>query len=167
MIRRCHDSDFDRIYGLINDSARAYEGIIPDDCYKDPYMSRSELEFEIDQGVQFWCLEESEELLGVMGLQQMEDVTLIRHSYVLSSRRLEGVGGRLLSFLLKRSKGPILVGTWEDVGWAISFYEKFGFKLVSKIEKERLLRRYWSISDRQIEKSVVLADNEWFRLTGS
>lgn len=166
MIRPCDQDDFETIYGIVNDAARAYRGVIPEDRWKEPYMPREELRREIDDGVAFWGYEEDGELVGVMGIQQVRDVTLIRHAYVRTARRNRGVGGKLLSHLRGQTTRPILIGTWADALWAIRFYEKHGFRLVSPREKERLLREYWSVPDRQIETSVVLADQEWFRRRG-
>lgn len=124
-------------------------------------MSREELQHEIDEGVVFWGCEEDEELVGVMGIQPVQDVTLIRHAYVLTARRRQGIGGQLLTFLLQQTDRPVLIGTWAAADWAIRFYEKHGFRLVSTEEKNRLLKKYWSIPDRQIETSVVLAAEKW------
>ena len=122
-------------------------------------MSEDELHHEMEGGVTFWGYEEDGNLVGVMGTQEVEDVTLIRHAYVRTSRRNEGIGGRLLTHLRRRATRPILVGTWADASWAIRFYEKQGFHRVGLKERDRLLRRYWSLSDRQIEASVVLAES--------
>jgi N-acetylglutamate synthase-like GNAT family acetyltransferase len=157
LIRQCNESDFGVIYEIINDAAQAYKGIIPSDRWKEPYMSKDELRHEIGDGVLFWGYEESEEMIGVMGIQHVQDVTLIRHAYVRTSRRNQGTGSKLLSYLLKQTDRPILIGTWADAVWAIRFYEKHGFRLVTQEEKERLLRKYWSIPERQVETSVVLA----------
>lgn len=162
MIRQCDNSEFDTIYEIINDAAQAYRGVIPADCWKEPYMSRDELRREMDEGVVFWGCEEDGELVGVACIQQVQDVTLIRHAYVRTPKRNQGIGGSLLSHLRKQTTRPILVGTWGDAVWAIRFYEKHGFRLVSLEEKDRLLRKYWSIPERQIETSVVLADRKWF-----
>ncbi|RLD98565.1 MAG: GNAT family N-acetyltransferase [Aquificota bacterium] len=164
MIRRCGNDDFETIYSVINDAAEAYNGVIPEDLWKVPYMSRVELQHEIDEGVVFWGYEEDGELIGVMGIQDVQDVTLIRHAYVRTAKQNQGIGGKLLSDLLKKTARPVLVGTWADAVWAIRFYEKHGFRLVSPEEKDRLLRKYWSIPDRQVETSVVLADRKWFNL---
>jgi len=144
------------MYAIINDAAQAYRGVIPTDRWHDPYMTREALAHEIEQGVVFSGFEEEGQLLGVMGLQPVKDVTLIRHAYVTSARRGEGIGGKLLGHLLERTPGPILVGTWAAAEWAIRFYEKHGFRQVSQAEKNRLLRTYWSIPERQVETSVVL-----------
>lgn len=165
MIRPCHDRDFEAIYAVINDAAKKYEGIIPPDRWKTPYMSADELRHEIDDGVVFWGFEEGGHLLGVMGIQHVKDVTLIRHAYVRSDRQNLGIGQKLLSVLRSRTHLPLLIGTWADADWAIRFYEKHGFKRVSLEEKDRLLKKYWSVPDRQIEASVVLADSHWFDLS--
>jgi GNAT superfamily N-acetyltransferase len=161
MIRCCDDHDFELIWTIINDGARAYAGNIPADCFKEPYMSKKDLQHEIDEGVVFWGYEEDGMLIGVMGIQQVRDVTLIRHAYVRTSSQAQGVGRRLLSHLRGLAKAPMLIGTWADAAWAIGFYEKHGFQVVSPGEKDRLLKKYWSIPERQIETSVVLASEEW------
>lgn len=163
IIRQCNSDDFDAIFSTINDAAQVYKGVIPDDCWKEPYISREELKHEIDNGVMFWGYEKDEELVGVMGLQQGKDVTLIRHAYVRTSERSQGIGSKLLLYLQKQTTKPVLMGAWKDATWAIRFYGKHGFKLVTEQEKDRLLRKYWSLPDRQIETSVVLADEKWFR----
>lgn len=162
LIRQCHKSDFEMIYEIINDSAQAYKGIIPADCWKEPYMSKNELRRENEEGIVFWGYEEDGKLLGVMGIQHVKDVTLIRHSYVLTGKQNQGIGEKLLSCLQKQTTRPILIGTWADAVWAIRFYEKHGFRLVSSEEKDRLLIKYWSVPERQIETSAVLADQKWF-----
>jgi len=162
MIRRCDNSELEVIYSIINDAAQAYKGIIPANRWKEPYMSRDELRREMDEGVVFWGYEEDDELVGVMGIQHVQEVTLIRHAYVRAAKRNHGIGAKLLSILREQTTRPILVGTWADAAWAIRFYEKHGFRPVSPEEKDRLLRRYWSIPERQIETSVVLADQKWF-----
>ena len=161
-IRRCHERDVETIWSIVNEAARAYEGLIPADRWKEPYMSRDELRGEIDEGVAFWGYEEEGELIGVMGVQHVADVTLVRHAYVLPTRQGEGIGGRLLSHLRALTDLPVLIGTWADAVWAVGFYEGHGFRLVSDEERKRLLRRYWSIPERQVETSVVLADRVWF-----
>ncbi len=161
MIRQCNDADRDAMVELINDGARAYQGIIPADRWHEPYMPEEELRHELHAGVVFWGWEESGKLLGVMGLQDVADVALIRHAYVATAARRQGVGGKLLQFLLDRTSRPVLIGTWAAATWAIRFYEQHGFRVVSPAEKERLLRKYWRIPDRQIETSVVLAGPKW------
>jgi GNAT superfamily N-acetyltransferase len=161
MIRRCNDSDFQKIWAVINEAAQVYKGIIPADRWAEPYMSAEKLRHETADGVVFWGWEEEGELTGVMGLQEVQDVTLIRHAYVLSRRQRSGIGGRLLAHLLSAARSPVLIGTWADAHWAIRFYEKNAFEVVTPREKDRLLRRYWNVPERQIETSVVLADAAW------
>jgi len=162
MIRRCDDNDFEMIYEIINDAAQAYKGVIPTDLWKEPYMSKEELRHEIGEGVSFWGYEEADEIVGVMGIQPIQGVTLVRHAYVRTAERNRGIGSKLLSYLQRQTIRPVLIGTWADAVWAVRFYEKHGFRLVTREEKDRLLRKYWSISERQIETSVVLADQKWF-----
>jgi len=164
MIRPCDNNDFEMIYAIINDAAEAYNGVIPEDRWKYPYMSRDELKHEIAASVVFWGYEEDDELIGVMGIQKVQDVTLIRHAYVRPARQHQGVGKKLLSKLRSQTRRPLLIGTWADAVWAIRFYEKNGFRPVSSEEKDRLLKKYWSIPGRQVETSVVLADQTWFDL---
>jgi GNAT superfamily N-acetyltransferase len=166
MIRCCGHHDFDLIWTIVNDGARAYKGVIPGDRWREPYMSRSELRHEMEDGVSFWGYEVTGELVGVMGVQPVQDVTLIRHAYVRTSNQNQGIGSRLLSHLQKLTPGPMLIGTWADAVWAIHFYEKHGFEVVPPQQKDRLLRRYWKIPKRQIETSVVLADRRWRELNG-
>jgi GNAT superfamily N-acetyltransferase len=157
MIRKLSSSDFDFILKVVNDAAQAYKGVIPDDLWKEPYMSSEELEREINAGIVFYGWVEDDVLLGVMGIQSVKDVTLIRHAYVLTKYQRKGIGGKLLKYLIDLAKtSEILVGTWASATWAIRFYEKRGFKLVSSEEKNKLLRTYWNIPERQIEASVVL-----------
>jgi len=144
------------MYRIINDAAQAYKGVIPGDCWKEPYMSKGELRHEIGTGIAFWGYEEGEELVAIMGIQHVQDVALIRHAYVRRDRQRQGIGSRLLSFLCDRTQCPILIGTWADAFWAVRFYEKHGFRQVPPEEKDQLLKRYWSVPRRQIEASVVL-----------
>jgi GNAT superfamily N-acetyltransferase len=162
MIRRGIDKDFESIWTIINDGARAYEGVIPADCWTEPYMSRDELHHEMEAGVVFWVYEESE-MLGVMGMQEVDDVMLIRHAYVRAGSQKRGIGARLLGRVRNATRDPVLVGTWADAVWAIRFYEKHGFRLVAPDLKNDLLKRYWNVPQRQIETSVVLADAIWRR----
>jgi len=162
VIRKCNDRDFTTIYEIINDAATVYKGVIPADRYKEPYMPEDELKQEIEAGVEFWGYEEDNRLIGVMGIQNVKDATLIRHAYVRKARQNQGIGSKLLAHFLKLTSKPVLIGTWAAAGWAIRFYKKHGFQLVSQEEKDKLLKKYWSIPDRQIETSVVLAHYTWF-----
>ena len=161
MIRLCDERDFELIWSIINDGAHAYQGVIPADCWKEPYMSRDELRAEIRDGVTFWGSDENAELTGVMGIQPVQDVTLIRHAYVRTASQRRGVGRTLLVHLLNLIRGPVLIGTWADAVWAIRFYEKHGFRLVAPEQKDRLLNRSWKVPKRQAATSVVLADSTW------
>ncbi len=162
MIRLCRPDETDSVLSIINEAALAYRGVIPPDRWHEPYMSQDYLLNEKGQGVVLWGWEEEGELRGVMGSQEVRDVTLIRHAYVRSAFRNRGIGGRLLIRLLSRTDKPVLVGTWAAAEWAVRFYEKHGFQLVAQEEKNRLLREFWNIPERQIETSVVLADPRWF-----
>jgi N-acetylglutamate synthase-like GNAT family acetyltransferase len=162
MIRLCDESEFDTMVEIVNDAAQAYRGVIPEDRWKEPYMPKEELRHEIDAGVVFWGYEEEGELIGVMGIQPVQDVTLIRHAYVRTAQQNRGIGGKLLAHLRAQTDRPALIGTWADAVWAVRFYEKHGFRMVSPEEKNRLLIKYWSIPERQVETSVVLADKKWF-----
>lgn len=153
--------DFNTIYTIINDASIAYKGIIPEDRWKEPYMSKNELETQIKEGVQFWNYEENKEILGVMGIQFKDGVTLIRHAYVRTIARQKGIGGKLLKHLITMSETPVLIGTWKDASWAISFYKKHGFRVLSDDEKNKLLNSYWNVPERQIETSIVLASEDW------
>ena len=161
MIRRCEKGDSGRIWEIINDGAQAYKGVIPADQWTEPYMSREEMQGEIEDGVVFWGFEDGGELVGVMGIQKVQDVTLIRHAYVKSEWQKRGIGAQLLTHLRRLTEDPILIGTWADAVWAIRFYEKHGFRVVGLAEKDGLLKKYWKISERQSETSVVLADSKW------
>jgi len=156
MIRHCTDTDVAAIDAIINEAAQAYRGVIPTDCWHEPYMPRSDLVAEIGAGAVFWGWEEVDVLVGVMGLQKVRDATLIRHAYVRPASQGRGIGGALLSELAGQITGPLLVGTWAAAEWAIRFYARHGFRLVSAPEKERLLKTYWSVPLRQQESSVVL-----------
>lgn len=167
MIVASEKTDFEEILTIINDAASAYKGIIPADRWHEPYMSAHELQKQIDDGVNFWCFLQNGVITGVMGIQDKHDVTLIRHAYVRTNVRNKGIGGKLLQHLSKLTKNPILIGTWADATWAIDFYKKHGFSLVSHQDKERLLRKYWNIPSRQVETSVVLASPNWVNTTTS
>ena len=160
-IRRCTDSDFEAIFEIINDAAQAYKGIIPADRWHEPYMSRAQLTREIGDGVAFWGVTAGDDLVGVMGIQDKGDVCLIRHAYVKTAQRLAGIGTALLKHLRAMTTKPILIGTWIDASWAIHFYVENGFRVLSKEETRSLLHTYWSIPERQVETSVVLADETW------
>lgn len=161
MIRKCGDADFEAIFEIINDAAAAYKGVIPADCWHEPYMPREELKQGSEAGIVFWGYEEEARLIAVMGIQDKGDVTLIRHAYVQTNKRKQGAGTRLLRFLESMTEKPVLVGTWAAATWAIAFYEKNGYRLLPQAEKNRLLRKYWTVPERQIETSVVLANAKW------
>lgn len=144
------------IGAVINDAAVAYRGVIPADRWHEPYMPREELLSEMRAGVKFSCIRRDGRVVGVMGLQHVADVALIRHAYTLSSHQHSGAGTLLLEDLKRQADCPLLVGTWKAAAWAVRFYERRGFRLVSDKEKERLLRRYWKIPERQVAESVVL-----------
>lgn len=163
MIVKCEEKDFKDIYDIINDAAIAYKGIIPADRWHDPYVTEHELQKQIDEGVEFWSYSEHEVIMGIMGIQFKDNITLIRHAYVRTAHRNKGIGGKLIQYLYSISSTPVLIGTWEDANWAIDFYLKHGFRLLAKEEISTLLRKYWNISERQIETSVVLASKDWNR----
>ena len=159
-IRPCVDADLPGMFEVINDAARAYKGIIPADRWHDPYMPLEELQHEIASGVRFWGCEEEGSLVAVMGIQDKGEVTLIRHAYVRTARRGQGVGTRLLRQLESSTQKPILIGTWAAATWAIAFYQKNGYRLLPEEETNRLLHEYWTIPERQVETSVVLAKRQ-------
>ena len=161
MINKCQAGDFNEIYNIINDAASAYRGVIPEDRWHDPYMPKEELQRQIDEGVEFYSYSEDDQILGVMGIQFKGDVTLIRHAYVRTSSRNKGIGSKLLEYLRTIASTPVLIGTWADASWAIGFYERHGFRLLSKKETVQLLHKYWSIPERQVDTSVVLANEDW------
>jgi N-acetylglutamate synthase-like GNAT family acetyltransferase len=161
MITKSEQKDFDTIYEIINDAASAYRGIIPADRWHEPYMTKKELEIQMEEGVSFWKYNEDDKILGVMGIQFKGDVTLIRHAYVRTTERQKGVGSKLLEHLSASATTPILIGTWADAKWAIQFYQKHGFRLLPEEEKNNLLQKYWSVPVRQMETSVVLASTDW------
>jgi GNAT superfamily N-acetyltransferase len=162
MIAPTTDADFEAMYAIINDAATAYKGVIPPDRYHEPYMPRDELRTEISDGVAFWGYrEDAGGLVGIMGIQDVKDVTLIRHAYVLTDLQGRGIGSALLTHLMGLARRPTLIGTWAAADWAVRFYERHGFVLVTPEEKDRLLAAYWKIPVRQVETSVVLADHRW------
>lgn len=161
MISKCEQKDFKEIYEIINDAASAYRGVIPSDRWHEPYMTEEELKRQIAEGVQFWSYTEDNTIIGVMGIQFKEYVTLIRHAYVRTTKRNKGIGSMLLKYLYELSTTPVLIGTWAEAKWAIEFYQKHGFRLLPEDEKNSLLRKYWTIPARQIETSVVLASTNW------
>lgn len=160
-VRKSVEADFAAILGIVNDAARIYRGVIPADRWHEPYMSADELAREIAHGVVFWVAEQDGVVSGVMGIQDKGDVALVRHAYVASSTQRTGVGTRLLRHVEGLVDKPILIGTWAAASWAIDFYRRNGFTLLASDDKDRLLRRYWSIPARQIETSVVLANSRW------
>jgi GNAT superfamily N-acetyltransferase len=157
VIRLCRDDERPAILAIVNAAAEAYRGVIPPDRWHEPYMPAADLDAEVANGVTFWGYHWDGALVGVMGIQPLGDVTLIRHAYVAPGRQRGGVGGALLEHLIATATQPLLVGTWAAAGWAIRFYERHGFVLVSPQRKAELLQRYWTIPDRQVETSVVLA----------
>jgi N-acetylglutamate synthase-like GNAT family acetyltransferase len=163
LIRRSEQAELAPICTVINAAAQAYRGVIPADRWHEPYMPQAALERELAQGVELWVTEDEGRLLGVMGLQDRGDVALIRHAYVAPALQRKGVGTRLLRHVTGLTPKPILIGTWAAATWAIDFYRRNGFAVVPAGEKERLLRTYWSIPERQIETSVLLADGRWGR----
>jgi GNAT superfamily N-acetyltransferase len=155
-IRRCTRDDLDAIEEIINEAAQAYRGVIPPDRWHEPYMPRADLENEIARGVRFWGWHEHGQLAGIMGLQDVNDATLIRHAYVRTAWQRAGIGGALMRDLIPRATRRLLVGTWAAAHWAIAFYERHGFHQVGAAEKDRLLDTYWTIPARQRDTSVVL-----------
>jgi GNAT superfamily N-acetyltransferase len=156
VIRCCRDEDRAAIFDIVNEAAAVYRGIIPADRWHEPYMPREELDDEIAAGVVFWGHARDGRLTGVMGIQRVRDVQLIRHAYVLPAEQGSGVGRELIAYLAERADAPLLVGTWAAATWAIRFYERNGFGLVTPQRKDELLRTYWDIPERQVETSVVL-----------
>ena len=159
MIIKCKANDFQDIYDIINDAAKAYKGVIPPDRYHEPYMSVDDLNRQLNEGVEFWAYVENDTMNGVMGIQDKGEVTLIRHAYVRNTNKNQGIGSSLLQHLLAMSTKPVLIGTWADAYWAIRFYEKHGFHLLPENEKDLLLAKYWNIPVRQAQTSVVLSNN--------
>ncbi|MBK6981554.1 MAG: GNAT family N-acetyltransferase [Betaproteobacteria bacterium] len=161
VIRAIQEKDMGEALAIVNEAARAYRGVIPADRWHEPYMSGAELETEIAGGVVFWVAEEDGRLVGVMGMQDKGEVVLVRHAYIAPTTQRKGLGTRLLRHMTELANKPVLIGTWADASWAIDFYRRNGFTVVSNRQKDALLRRYWSIPGRQIETSVVLADGRW------
>jgi len=161
MIRKSVDNDFAAMLAIINDAARAYRGVIPADRWHEPYMPADELSLEIASGVVFWVAEREGQLAGLMGIQDKGEVALVRHAYVARDTQKSGVGTSLLRHVQSLTDKPILIGTWAAASWAIEFYRRNGFTVVSTTQKDRLLQKYWSIPARQVETSVVLADRRW------
>lgn len=166
-IAPCTAADISAIFEIINESAQAYKGVIPSDRWHEPYMSMSGLKSEIDRGVRFYGYRTDGQLVAVMGIQNVKDVTLIRHAYVRTQYRRHGIGQLMLAEMNQLTQRPVLIGAWKAATWAIRFYEKNGFTVVSEEEKNRLLRIYWTIPDRQVEESVVLANPQWRKRTAT
>lgn len=160
-LRACTRTDHAAILAIVNDAAQAYRGVIPADCWHEPYMARDELAGEIDAGVRFQGYEEAGELVGVMGIQDRGEVALIRHAYVRSASRNRGIGSALLRHLEGTTRQPILIGTWAAASWAIRFYARRGYRELSAAQTRRLLARYWRVPERQAATSVVLASAAW------
>jgi N-acetylglutamate synthase-like GNAT family acetyltransferase len=161
VIRKSVDADFAAMLAIINDAAHAYQGVIPADRWHEPYMPEQDLANEIASGVVFWVAEQEGRVSAVMGMQDKGDVALVRHAYVATTTQRSGLGTKLLRHVQGLTEKPILIGTWSAASWAVDFYRRNGFTLLPTVEKERLLRTYWSIPERQIETSVVLADRRW------
>jgi GNAT superfamily N-acetyltransferase len=162
-IRKSVEADFSAMLAIINDAAQAYRDVIPADRWHEPYMPAGELAHEIADGVVFWVAEVEGRLAGVMGIQDRGEVALVRHAYTAPALQGKGVGTRLLRHVESLADKPILIGTWAAAGWAIAFYQRNGYTVVPNSDKDRLLRTYWSIPARQIETSVVLADEQWMK----
>jgi GNAT superfamily N-acetyltransferase len=156
-IRRCRADESDAISAIVNAAAEAYRGVIPPDRWHEPYMPMSELHDEIAAGVEFWGYEDDGALLGIMGIQALRDVDLIRHAYVVPEHQGRGIGGALIEHIMRSAERRMLVGTWAAAEWAVRFYRRHGFQQVTPAQKDELLRTYWSIPERQVETSVVLA----------
>ena len=161
MIRPSREDDLTAVLTVINDAAQAYKGVIPADRWHEPYMPLAELAKEIADGVRFWVAEDNGRVIGVMGIQDKDEVALVRHAYVATVLQRKGVGAGLLKHVQGLTSKPMLIGTWRDAAWAIDFYRRNGFTLLSDADKDELLRRFWSIPARQVETSVVLADQRW------
>jgi len=166
MIRKAEQRDHAAMVSIINAAARRYKGAIPEDRWHEPYMPRAEFESEIAHGVEFWVAEDGGRLQGLMGIQDKGPVALIRHAYVDPGAQRKGVGTHLLRHFQALVKKPVLIGTWAAATWAIDFYRRNGFTLTDEKQKNRLLKTYWSIPARQVETSVVLADERWMEAEG-
>lgn len=164
MIFKCNQEDLHVICDIINDASIAYKGVIPEDRWHEPYIPEDELRTQLADGVEFWGFKVEGRVLGVMGIQYKGEVTLIRHAYVRTSERSQGIGGKLLTHLNSMATTPILIGTWEDAKWAINFYLKNGFRLLEREEINILLPKYWKIPSRQVETSVILASSNWISI---
>ena len=157
MISEYKKTDTSKILHIINDASLKYKGIIPDNCWHEPYMTEKELANEFSVGVRMFGYHHNSKLIGVIGIQKVKDVILIRHAYTLTSHQGKGTGSALLKYLLKKNHNSrLLVGTWRDATWAIKFYKKFGFILHKKDQSALLLKKYWKIPSKQIKNSVVL-----------
>lgn len=161
LIRKSNTEDFEAILAIINEAAQAYRGVIPEDRWHEPYMPAEELRSEISDGVVFWVAKDEGDMVGVMGLQDKGEVALVRHAYIETKSQRRGIGTSLLRYVESLTDKPILIGTWTAASWAIDFYRRNGFTVLPIKEKDRLLRTYWSIPARQIELSIVLADQRW------
>lgn len=158
VVRRCGDDELEAVLSIVNAAAVAYRGVIPDDCWHEPYMTPNGLGRDILEGLEIWGYERGGELIGVMGIQPMADVDLIRHAYVRPTVQRKGVGAALIQHVRRLTDRRILVGTWAAAGWAVAFYQRHGFEPVRSPLAERLMRKYWSVPSRQMEVSVVLAN---------
>jgi len=157
MIKKCTKNNTSKILHIINDASLKYKGVIPDNCWHEPYMSKQELIDELSDEVRMFGYHHNSKLIGVIGIQKVKDVILIRHAYILTSHQGKGTGSVLLKYLLKKNHNSrLLVGTWRSATWAIKFYKKFGFILHTKNQSALLLKKYWKISSKQIKNSVVL-----------
>ena len=161
VIRAARPDDLDTIYEIINDSARAYKGVIPEAAWHEPYMPMDHLRSEIAKGVRFYCCDPEDRTMGVMGIQDVQDVTLVRHAYVRSESRSQGIGRALLESVTRLTARPVLIGAWKAATWAIQFYQRNDFTLLNEARKNRMLGTYWTISSFQVQESVVLADRRW------
>ena len=162
MIHKYKKAYFGQVLSVINDGARAYKGIIPKTCWHEPYMSGRDLKKELGRGVKFYVFENHNKCKGVMGIQFFDNVTLIRHAYVKKEFQKKGIGTKLLKYLLKKTHKPILIGTWADTPWSIRFYEKHNFKIIPDKIKNKLLGKYWKISNDHRSASIVLANEQWY-----